>query len=284
MTRIPQPVTHSAGSPSSGPYFLFLIRDNRIVGHSNAAAVKTDPFPPPTGLDFRFSFAFQPIVNAQKGEIISFEALVRGPRGEPSANVFAQVTTENRSSFDQACQVRAIQLASHLNLKKKLNINIFPYAFYNPDRFLRAALEASRLYHFPARRIIFEITEGERIDPTNPVDTIRKYKRYGVHSAIDDFGAGYAGFNLLTECQPNYIKLDRNIIADVHQNRVRQTIVKGLGYICSELAIELMAEGVEKAEEYEWLREAGVNIFQGFYFARPKFEALPEVAVNLYRN
>ncbi len=240
---------------------------------------------PPTGLDFEFSFAFQPIVNAEKGEIISFEALVRGPRGEPSAYVFAQVTAENRPMFDQACQVKAIQVASHLKLKKKLNINIFPYAFYNPDRFLSKTLEASRIYKIPAKKIIFEITEGERIsDSANPVSTLKKYKRYGLHSAIDDFGAGYAGFNLLADYQPNYIKLDRNIIADVHKNPVRQTIVKGISYICNELSIEMMAEGVEKAEEYQWLREAGVNIFQGFYFAKPKFEAFPEVACDLYRN
>lgn len=255
------------------------------MGCNFAAESTTECSTLSSALDFEFSFAFQPIVNAQKREIISFEALVRGPRGEPSAYVFARVTAENRPTFDQACQVKAIQLASHLKLKKKLNINIFPYAFYNPDRFLSTTLEASRIYKFPAKKIIFEITEGERIlDPANPANTLKKYKKYGLHSAIDDFGAGYAGFSLLAEYQPNYIKLDRNIIADVHKNPVRQTIVKGVSYICNELSIEMMAEGVEKVEEYQWLREAGVDIFQGYYFAKPKFEAFPEVACDLYCN
>ncbi len=253
------------------------------MGLPRQAGSEKDRYSFSTGLNFGFSFAFQPIVNAQKEEIISFEALVRGPRGEPSTYVFSRVTAENRTRFDQACQIKAIQLAGRLKLKKKLNINIFPYAFYNPDRFLRKDLEASKIYKFPARKIIFEITEGERIDPANPARTIRKYKRYGLHSAIDDFGAGYAGFNLLAEVQPTYIKLDRKIIADIHRTPVRQTILKGVSYICNELSIEMMAEGVEKAEEYEWLREAGVNIFQGFYFAKPKFEALPEVPSRLYR-
>ncbi len=254
------------------------------MGHPSTPASKTNRSSISTGLGFGFSFAFQPIVNAQTEEIISFEALVRGPRGEPSTYVFAQVTAQNRPQFDQACQVKAIQLAGRLKLKKKLNINIFPYAFYNPDLFLRKTLEASKIYKFPARKIIFEITEGERIDLANPARTIKKYKRYGLHSAIDDFGAGYAGFNLLAEVQPNYIKLDRNIIADIHCTPVRQTILRGVSYICDELSIEMMAEGVEKAEEYQWLREAGVNIFQGFYFAKPEFEAFPEVPGNLYRN
>lgn len=245
-----------------------------------------DHFSCSAGLDFDFSFAFQPIINAEKREVISFEALVRGPRGEPSAYVFAKVTDGNRHTFDQACQVRAIRLASRLRLKKKLNINIFPYAFYNPDEFLDTTLQASRVYKFPARKIVFEITEGEHIiDERHSVDgVIKKYKKHGFHSAIDDFGAGYSGLALLADYQPNYIKLDRNIIADIHKNSVRQTIVKGIGYVCRELSIEMMAEGVERPEEYQWLRQAGVNIFQGYYFARPAFEAFPRVEMDLFRG
>ncbi len=242
-----------------------------------------DRFSCATGLDFDFSFAFQPIVNAQKREIISFEALVRGPRGEPAAEVFSKVRAEDRYAFDQACQVRAIQLASNLKLKKKLNINILPYAFYNPERFLGATLRASKVYKFPARKIIFEITEREHIlDNEHAVEIVKQYRKHGFRSAIDDFGTGYSGLNLLAEYQPNYIKLDRNIIADIHENPVRQAIVKGIGYVCRELSIEMMAEGVERPEEYQWLREAGVNIFQGYYFARPAFEAFPSVAADLF--
>lgn len=245
-----------------------------------------DHFPSSRGLGFDFSFAFQPIVNAQKQEIISFEALVRGPRGEPAAYVFAKVTNENRRRFDQVCQEKAIQLASRLKLKKKLNINIFPYTFHNPDRFLDAAVRASRVYKFPAKKIIFEITEGEHITGCqHSLDkVIRKYKKHGFRSALDDFGAGYSGLNLLADYQPNYIKLDRSIIADIHKKTARQTIVRGISYVCQELSIELMAEGVERREEYQWLREAGVNIFQGYYFAKPAFEAFPEVERDLFRR
>jgi EAL domain-containing protein (putative c-di-GMP-specific phosphodiesterase class I) len=86
---------------------------------------------------------------------------------------------------------------------------------------------------------------------------------------------------MLAEYQPNYIKLDRNIIADIHENYVKQTIVKGIGSICKQLCIEMIAEGVEKVEEYQWLRQAGINIFQGYYFARPAFESLAEVPMRL---
>jgi EAL domain-containing protein (putative c-di-GMP-specific phosphodiesterase class I) len=89
---------------------------------------------------------------------------------------------------------------------------------------------------------------------------------------------------LLVEYQPNYVKLDRNLIADIHGNEVKQTVVQGIGFICKKLGVGLMAEGVERFEEFSWLRGAGVSLFQGYYFAPPAFEALPEVAAGLYSN
>ncbi|HEY2980542.1 MAG TPA: EAL domain-containing protein, partial [Anaerolineales bacterium] len=65
-------------------------------------------------------------------------------------------------------------------------------------------------------------------------------------------------------------------------SEVKQIIFQGIGLICGKLNIQMMAEGVEKAEEFEWLRRSGVNFFQGYYFARPAFEALPEVARELF--
>ena len=71
-------------------------------------------------------------------------------------------------------------------------------------------------------------------------------------------------------------------IADVHEFHVKQTIVGGIHAICDRLNIALIAEGVEKAEEYEWLRRSGISLFQGYYFARPAMEALVEVRPSLY--
>jgi EAL domain-containing protein (putative c-di-GMP-specific phosphodiesterase class I) len=83
-----------------------------------------DEFSAAGGVDFYFSFAFQPIVNASTREIISFEALVRGPAGEPSAEVFSLVPRENLYRFDQACRMKAIHLAKQLKIDTRLNIKI----------------------------------------------------------------------------------------------------------------------------------------------------------------
>ena len=235
------------------------------------------------GVDFEFSFAFQPIVNAETRKVISFEALVRGPRGESSVDVFSQVHAENMFGFDQACRLKAIHLASRLKLRRNLNINLLPFGTYQTGMSIRATLQAAFDHDFPVENIVFEITESEMLtDHRRLIDIIKMYQEFGFQTAIDDFGTGYSGLKLLVEYHPNYLKLDRNLIADIHQSEVKQAIFQGIGLICNRLNIKMMAEGIEKADEFDWLRRAGVNFFQGYYFAPPAFEALPEVATELF--
>jgi EAL domain-containing protein (putative c-di-GMP-specific phosphodiesterase class I) len=249
----------------------------------NTNSVSRDEFSKAGGVDFEFSIAFQPIVNATTRRVISFEALVRGPGGESSADVFAKVPKANLYRFDQACRLKAIHLATRLNIETSLNVNLFPNAIYRTAMNIRATLQASLEYGFPVENIVFEITEAEKlIDYARMLEIFQTYKDFGFQTAIDDFGTGYSGLKLLVEYQPNYIKLDRNLIADIHGSHVKQTLVRGIGKICNQLSIVMMAEGVEKAAEYGWLREAGINIFQGYYFARPSFEALSDVHPKLF--
>ena len=242
-----------------------------------------DEFAAAGGVDFDYSFAFQPIVNASNREIVAFEALVRGPCGELSADVFSRVPRENLYRFDQACCLKAIRVAKRLNLQTRLNINLFPNAIHTTGLNIRATLQASLQEGFPVEKLVFEVSEAEKLAHYSHVTEIFKsYQDFGFQTAIDDFGTGYSGLRMLAEYQPDYIKLDRNIIADIHENRIKQTIVKGIDGICRHLSIELIAEGVEKAEEYQWLREAGINIFQGYYFAKPQYEALVDVRPTLF--
>src|SRR3990172_3824214 len=97
-------------------------------------------------LDFQFSFAFQPIVNARTREIISFEALVRGPLGEPSDDVLKHVYDENVFQFDQTCHRKAIHLAGKLKIRHGLHLNLFPHALYQTGMNIRATLQASLKY------------------------------------------------------------------------------------------------------------------------------------------
>lgn len=230
------------------------------------------------GLNFEFSFAFQPVVNAAERCVISYEALVRGPNGESALSILDRVDDSNRYAFDQACRVKAIALASRLGITCGLNLNFFPNAIYRPELCIRTTLEAAKTYNFPITNITFEFLESEQAqDHQHLRKIVESYKKFGFQTALDDFGSGYSGLYLLAEFQPDIIKIDRQIIQNVEQSRARQAIIEGIIKIAQDLGIKVMAEGVETREEYRWLRSAGINKFQGYYFSRPVFEQLPQV-------
>ena len=231
------------------------------------------------GLDFEFTMAFQPFVRAGTDEVFGYEALVRGPNQEGAAAILAKVDDSNRYRFDQACRVKAIQLATELGLRGVLSINFLPNAIYRPETCIRATLEAATELGFAKERLMFEVTEGEKItDHVHLRNIFAEYKRQGFKTAIDDFGAGYAGLNLLAEFQPDYIKLDMALTRNIGNDPVRRAIVSGIVATCTILQIGIIAEGVETEDEYTFLRAQGIQLFQGYLFARPGFASLPEVS------
>ncbi|MFM2067200.1 MAG: hypothetical protein RLZZ584_2109 [Pseudomonadota bacterium] len=225
-------------------------------------------------LGFPFSHAYQPIVDVRKRSIFAHEALVRGPGGESADTVLSQVTDANRYRFDQACRVHAVKIASRLNMASLLSINFMPNAIYQPELCLRTTLAAAKTHGFAIDRIVFETVEGERISDSRWLaEILREYKRVGFLTAIDDFGAGYAGLNLLADFQPDIIKIDMGLVRHIDTQPARQVIVRGISRICEELGISVIAEGVETLAECRYLQGLGVHLLQGHLFARPMFEA-----------
>lgn len=229
-------------------------------------------------LGFDFSMAFQPIVNTRTREIFAHEALARGLNNEPAGSIFARVNDGNRYRFDQTCRTKAIKLAAELQMPANLSINFMPNAVYRPELCIRTTLAAAETYGFPIERIIFEITESEKVEDLPHLRGIVEYYRSrGFKTAIDDFGAGYAGLNLLAEIQTDIVKLDMALVRDVHLKKASQVIIKGVLQVCGELGASVIAEGVECRDEWLALHDMGVELFQGFHFARPAFQALADV-------
>ncbi len=234
-------------------------------------------------MGFEFSFAFQPIVDVRNKEIISYEALVRGPHGEPSASVFARIPRNYLDCYDEIFRRRAMSLASRLSIPNLLNLNLSAYSIYGIDLSLMATFQASGLTGIPSKNIVLEVVELECLtEQKDLIRYLRLLQEYGFTTAIDDFGTGYSGLKLLVEYQPHYIKLDRHLIGNIQHDVVRQRIFSGIQKICEHLSIDMVAEGVETVGEYRWLYTAGIHIYQGYYFARPAFEALPGVAEDVY--
>lgn len=229
-------------------------------------------------LDFDFTMAFQPIINCQSNTIYGYEALVRGLNNESAFSIISQVNDDNRYTFDQLCRIKAIALASKLGINTMLSINFLPNAIYKPERCIRTTLEAAKKYNFPTTNIMFEFTEVEKIEDSSHVErVVSYYQELGFKTATDDFGSGYSGLNLLADFQTDIIKLDMALIRDIDKDTKRQTIVRNCLNMFKELNVMALAEGIETVEEYHWLKNAGIDLMQGYLFAKPGFECLPDV-------
>lgn len=231
------------------------------------------------GLGFDFEYAYQPIIDLSRRTIVAHEALVRGPNGESAFSVLSQVDDTNRYLFDQACRVKAIRGAAELGMMELLSINFLPNAVYRPEACIRSTFAAAQEHRFPIEQIIFEVTEGEKVmDRPHLVNIFQEYRRFGFHTAIDDFGAGYAGLNLLAEFQPDIIKIDMELVRDIDTSVAKHAIVAGIVSICAKLEIKVLAEGIETPAERDCLRDLGIDLMQGYLFCRPAFRALGQIA------
>jgi EAL domain-containing protein (putative c-di-GMP-specific phosphodiesterase class I) len=231
-------------------------------------------------LPFEFKMAFQPIVDLANHRIWGYEALVRGMNGESAFSILSQVSDASRYRFDQAARVMAIETAGRLFAGQdlRLSINFMPNAVYEPNACIQKSLAAAKRAGFPRSNLMFEFTENERMgDPAHVERIVETYRKLGFWTALDDFGAGYAGLALLSKLQPDLIKIDMELLRDIHLSRAKQVIVAGIVGIARALDIQVLGEGVESDEELTVLRAAGISLFQGYHFAKPALMALPDV-------
>ena len=233
-------------------------------------------------LPFQFKMAFQPIVDMTAQRVWGYEALVRGVNGESAISILSQVNDDIRYHFDQASRVMAIETAGALFAGRdlRLSINFMPNAVYEPSACIQKSLAAAKRAHFPHRNLMFEFTENEKMtDPAHVQKIVHAYRKFGFWTALDDFGAGYAGLGLLARLQPDLIKIDMELLRDIHRSPAKQAIIAGIVGIARALDIEVLAEGVENEQELIVLKAAGISLFQGYYFAKPGLMELPKVSV-----
>ena len=236
-----------------------------------------------TPVPFAFTMAFQPIVDVAQRQVVYYEALVRGVNGKSAFSILDQVTDELMYRFDQACRVKAIELASELGMNARLSINFLPNAVYEPEACIQSTLETSHRVGWPAERLNFEITETERVvDRAHMRSIIDCYRRMGFTTSLDGFGNGYANLDLLTDLRPDTLKIDRELVMDCDSNVRRQAILKSMVSLARTLGTQLVAEGVETREESRCLLALGISVQQGYYFARPQVGELPTVALERY--
>ena len=226
------------------------------------------------------SFAFQPIVDPLACEIVSLEALLRGPQGELPLDYFSRLSRDQIYLTDLQSKKTAFAQAKQLGIEGlTLSINLLPMSLVEVPGAVQFLLDEIAAQDLVPEQIMVEFTENEVISRLDEFEiAIKQLKAAGISLALDDFGAGFAGLSLLTRIQPDKIKIDRNIISNVHKSGPKQAIIHAILKCCSSLEISVIAEGIEQPEEWMWLEAAGISQFQGYLFSTPKLNGIAAVA------
>ncbi len=216
---------------------------------------------------------YHPIVVTETTEVYGYEALARGGlRGLRSPEVMFGVAEEANLIWElsRLCRRRAIEgIPSHLEPHQLLFLNIDPHDFRDPTfRYM----DVGELGVDQPERIVLEITERTAITDY-PVfqEYLRSFREHGFRFAVDDAGSGYAGLGSIANLAPDFIKLDISLISGIDTNFMKQNLVETMVSFANDQGIQVIAEGVEREEEYQTVKSLGVHLTQGFYFHRPRF-------------
>ncbi|WP_217913034.1 EAL domain-containing protein [Miltoncostaea marina] len=215
---------------------------------------------------------FQPIVALDDGRTVGFESLSRfraEPQRPPDRWIAEAHAVGLGLEIEVECVRRAMRLRGTIPAGAYLSVNMSPDAILAPE--MDAALGDGDL-----DGVVIEITEHEAVgDYARLSSRLADYRGRGALVAIDDAGAGHASMRHVTQLAPDYIKIDRSLIHDIHMDHAKRALVRSMVTLEKDLGAEIVAEGIESDDELATLRELGVPYGQGFLLARPAAEAVP---------
>ncbi|MAT65958.1 MAG: GGDEF domain-containing protein [Gammaproteobacteria bacterium] len=217
---------------------------------------------------------YQPIVCLRQQEIFGYEALMRGPEDSPWESPLTLLSAASEAGLlcdlELCCRNLSISRASELGLRGKLFLNVVPDCFQDDSFAHERILEFLDAAGIKPDRIVIEITEQYPLRDIGVARRIvERYRRHGVEIALDDLGAGYAGLRVWSELRPDYVKVDRHFVSDVHIDAAKRQFIHSMCEIAHILDCKLVAEGVEQEEELHTLQTLGVHYVQGYFIARP---------------
>jgi EAL domain-containing protein (putative c-di-GMP-specific phosphodiesterase class I) len=211
---------------------------------------------------------FQPIVDLRLSAVKGYEMLARlanDPAGTPPQWLAAAERHGLGDALEAAFVAAGISAREHLPRGTYLSINVSPGALLSAD--VRAALDAA-----PGGldQIVVEVTEQKPVEDYDALATVLDRARAaGARVAVDDAGAGYASLQHVLRLRPEYVKLDRGLIADADGDPAKLALIEAVGLFAGRLDAALVAEGIERRAEQETLAGLAVPLGQGFLFGRP---------------
>lgn len=215
----------------------------------------------------RISIVAQPIVDLVRQRVVGYEALSRFQLDSPMSpdKVFAEAS---RRGVGEELEAKVITRA--LEISKRTPLDCFFTINVDPIHLESDAVRRVVYDHGDLRGIVFELTEHREIQDWRSLSkSLDELKKRGALVAVDDAGSGYSGLKQLLEIRPQILKLDRELVTEVHTDEAKRALVQMLGELSGRLDAWLLAEGIETAEELNALQQMGVPLGQGYFLARP---------------
>ncbi|MBK4995316.1 EAL domain-containing protein [Pseudomonas sp. S37] len=218
---------------------------------------------------------FQPIMCLSEQRVFGHEALSRGPSNSPlhsPLNLFTIARQAGRlTELEAACRESACRRFSAQQLQGKLFLNISPESLLEPHYPSGLTLKLLEHVGLPPSRVVIELTEHTPTDDFQLLsNALHHYRDMGFSIALDDLGAGYSSLRLWSELRPEYVKIDRHFIDGIHCDPLKREFVGSILQIARASKAQVIAEGIELAEELTVLQEMGVDLVQGYLLGRPQ--------------
>lgn len=222
---------------------------------------------------------YHPIVVAETGAVFGYEALARGVvRSLRSPEVMFAIAAQAKLVWElsRLCRAKAFEgMRARLGPGQLLFLNVDPHDFADPEfsdgpAVLRGPSDGNGVSHDPTQ-VVIEITERTAIkDYPAFRERLRAFRDRGYRFAVDDAGSGYAGLGSIANLEPDFIKLDISLITGIDTNPIKQRLVETMLRFANHQGAKVIAEGVERAEEFNTVKKLGVHLVQGFFLNEPK--------------
>ena len=216
---------------------------------------------------------YQPIVNVEE-QVFAYELLARFPKEDGSMmypnEIFSAAKARGRLyALDRACRMTAVKYATIIKGKKAF-INFIPTSIYSPEFCLKSTTALAEELGIDPAQLVFEVVETEQVEDVEHLKSILTfYKEKGFEYALDDVGEGYSTMEMLADIEPNYMKLDMKYVQGISNDINKQAVAQKFLEKAVEVGSIPLAEGIEEREDFEWLKETGYKLFQGYYFGKP---------------
>jgi EAL domain-containing protein (putative c-di-GMP-specific phosphodiesterase class I) len=212
--------------------------------------------------------AYQPIVDLGRGQATGYELLSRFPTTSLSDGPEAWFAAARKHGV--AAEIESEILRRALNSLADLPDNTFLSVNVSPEVAMSPLLAAVAAEYESLDHLVVEITEHESVaDYGGLARVLEPLRERGAQVAVDDVGAGYASMRHVMEMRPDFVKIDRGLVANLDRDPAKLAIIESLASFASRIDAGVIAEGVERLEEVDTLVRLGIPLAQGFVFARP---------------